>query len=317
MATSFKDYYDLLGVARDASPDEIKKAYRRAARKYHPDVSEEADAEEKFKEVKEAYEVLKDPEKRKAYDRFGKDWKAGQDFEPPPGWSAEDMDFGGGGYTGGEDFSDFFESLFGAGRRQSRQRQWRSRGQDIEARLSISLEDAYEGATRQVSLQVPEVSDSGQVRHQARTLNVKIPAGIRSGQKIRLKGQGGPGMGGGTAGDLYATIEIEAHDQYQLDGSDVILELPITPWEAALGAEVRVPTLGGAVNLKIPPGSQSGRRMRLKGRGLPARGKQGAGDQYVILQIMTPAADSDEDRALYEKMAGQMDFDPRSRMRGA
>ncbi|MCS3902610.1 curved DNA-binding protein [Methylohalomonas lacus] len=308
----YKDYYKILGVDRDADADTIKRAYRKLARKYHPDVSTEADAEDRFKEVQEAYEVLKDPDKRQAYDQMGNDWQGGQDFRPPPGWENQrqewhfsDADLGGG------DFSDFFESLFGGGRQQGRSAKFR--GQDQRARLRISLEDAYHGATRSITLNVPETDDQGRVRQQPRELKVRIPAGVTAGQHIRLRGQGGQGFGGGQAGDLLLEVEFEPHPQFQVDGRDIHLDLPIAPWEAALGGKVPVPTLGGQVNLSIPAGSQTDKQMRLKGRGLPGKP---AGDQIVRLRIVTPPANSDTVRQLYEQMRDQTAFDPRKQRTG-
>ncbi len=310
----FKDYYKILGVEKNASQEEIKRAYRKLARKYHPDVSKEADAEEKFKEVQEAYEVLKDPEKRAAYDQLGAQWRAGQEFRPPPGWEQE-FQFGGGGFTGAEahDFSEFFETLFGqpwgGG---SRRGGFRMRGEDIQATLPITLEEAYQGMRRSITLDVPELDPTtGRVVKRPRTLEVKIPKGVKEGQKIRLAGQGAPGIGGGPAGDLYLTLRFVPHPLFKPEGRDIYLELPVAPWEAALGAKVPVPTLGGKVELKIPPGSQSGRKLRLKGRGLPGNPP---GDQYVVLRIETPAADTEEDRAFYRRMAEHFKgFDPRRR----
>ncbi len=313
----FRDYYQTLGVKRDASPDEVKRAYRKMARKYHPDVSSEPDAEDRFKEVQEAYEVLKDPEKRTAYDRFGKDWKAGQDFRPPPDWNP-DVSFGGGGFTGAGEFSDFFESLFGrAGRRAGAGRghgHLRMKGEDLHARVRVSVEDAYHGATRSITLQSPDVDAKGRVSHRTRTLNVKIPKGVTDGQRIRLAGQGGPGMGGAPAGDLYLEVALDPHPLFRIDGRDVVLELPVAPWEAALGRSVTVPTLGGRVDLRIPAGSQSGSRLRLKGRGLPGNPP---GDQYAVLEIVVPKADTAQAKAIYERMERELPFDPRAKFQGA
>ena len=309
----FKDYYEILGVSRSADADEIKRAYRRLARKYHPDVSKEPDAEARFKEMKEAYEVLKDPEKRAAYDQFGANWKAGQDFQPPPDWQQASAH--GGGFQGGDQFSDFFESLFGgAGAQQggfSRQyRDVRMNGDDINARIGISLEDAFHGATRQISLEVPEIDSSGRVRPKQRTLNVQIPKGITTGKRIRLEKQGSPGVGAGsTPGDLYLQVEIEPHPIYKVRGRDVDVALPITPWEAALGETVKAPTLAGAVDLKIPAGSTTGKRLRLKGRGLPG---SPAGDEYVELQIAMPPNVDDKARRLYEQLSNEQSFNPRT-----
>ncbi len=289
----YHDYYKTLGVDRSASGDDIKQAYRKLARKYHPDVSKEADAEERFKEIGEAYEVLKDPDKRASYDQLGANWKAGQDFTPPPGY---------GGFRGFSDsfgtddpFSDFFQSLFGGGRTG---RAGPRRGADQSIRVTVGLQEAFSGSQRSVRL-----SDG-------RTLKVKIPAGVTAGQRIRLSGQGGAGSGG-HSGDLFLDVEIAAHPWFDVDGRDVTLELPVTPWEAALGAAVKVPTLGGTVDLKIPAGAESGQKLRLRGRGLAASSGK-AGDQYVVLKMVAPEPASDADRALYEQMAEQMSSDPRA-----
>ncbi len=247
----FKDYYKIMGVAREATQDEIKRAYRKLARKYHPDVSKEPDAEARFKEVGEAYEVLKDPEKRAAYDRLAAGgYQGGEEFRPPPGWDAG-FEFRGGGFTDGDaaHFSDFFESLFGGGspfgHGAGRRGGVRMRGEDRHARIRIGLADAYHGATRTLSLQVPEVDPQGRVITRNHSLNVKIPAGVTEGQQIRLSGQGAPGLGGGPAGDLYLEVSFEPHPVFHAEGRDVFATLPIAPWEAALGAKVPVPTLGG------------------------------------------------------------------------
>jgi len=312
----FKDYYAILDISRDASADEIKRAYRKLARKYHPDVSKEPDAEEKFKELGEAYEVLKDPEKRKAYDEFGKDWKAGQEFRPPPGWDQEfafrPRDRSGGGPEG---FSDFFETLFGGMGGERRDFSFRQRrpmrGEDHHARVTIRLEDAYKGSSRTITVRVPEMRPDGLVTTRERSVRVSIPKGVTEGQRIRLAGQGAAGPAGGPPGDLFLEVSFEPHAFYAVDGRNVALELPITPWEAALGAVVTVPTLGGRVDVKVPPGSQSGRRMRLKGRGLPGRP---AGDQIVTLRIETPPADSQEAKEFYERMRREMPMNPRRKL---
>lgn len=317
----FKDYYQTLDVPRDADEAAIKRSYRRLARRYHPDVSDEPDAEERFKEVQEAYAVLKDPEKRKAYDQFGAHWKEGQDFRPPPDWSGDwtperDAGFAQGGFADAGEFSDFFESLFGGAARGPRRRgqaHVRMKGEDLHAKVAIALEDAYAGTTRSLSLQVPEVDDRGHVVARTRTLNVKIPRGVCAGQRIRLAGQGGPGIGDAPAGDLFLEIVLEPHRLYEVDGRDVSIDLPVAPWEAALGDTVTVPTLGGKVELKIPPGSRSGARMRLKGRGLPGTPP---GDQFVVLEIVTPKAESEAARALYAQMKREMPFDPRADLGG-
>ncbi len=318
----FKDYYEIMGVNKDASQDEIKRAYRKLARKYHPDVSKEADAEARFKEIGEAYEVLKDPEKRAAYDQLGSNWKAGQDFNPPPGWDAG-FEFSGGGFTGSDnaDYSDFFESLFGRGGFAAGAGAGRSyrtggggfnmRGQDHHAKILIDLEDAYTGASRAITLQAPEMDASGHVVNRTRTLNVKIPKGVKQGQRIRLSGQGAPGMGEAPAGDLYLEVEFKPHSIYRVDGHDVYLDLPLAPWEAALGAKVKVPTPSGALEVKIAKGTQAGRKMRLKGKGIPATTP---GDLYVVAQIVLPEADTPEKEELYRKMEQSMSFNPRSKL---
>jgi curved DNA-binding protein len=303
----FKDYYQILGVAREATQDDIKRAYRKLARKYHPDVSQESDAEARFKEVGEAYEVLKDPEKRAAYDNFGRNWKAGQDFQPPPDWDAG-FEFHGAGIGPGSEFSDFFETLFGRGgpfagagaTHTSARSGFRNKGEDHHARIMISVEDAYQGGRRTVQLQMPELGADGHLALKRRRLNVSIPQGIVAGQQIRLVGQGGPGTGGGANGDLYLEIEFEPHPRYRLEGRDIHSRVKITPWEAALGARVPVDTPGGRVELTVPAGAQSGQKLRLRGRGMPGRP---AGDQYIELLIMTPPAEDEDSRRFYQEMA--------------
>lgn len=304
----YKDYYKILGVERKASQDEIKRAYKKLARKYHPDVSKASDAEARFKEINEAYHVLKDAEKRKTYDQLGARWQQGQEFHPPPGWEGA-----AGGSFRTEDlhgFSDFFAEFFGGGDRgyHYQQRDFRIRGQDLHATIEITLEDAYHGGSRSLSLQAPELDPQGNVHQRSRQLNVQIPKGVREGQNIRLAGQGGPGMGGAEPGDLYLEIRFAPHPLFHAEGRDIFLELPITPWEAALGTSLSVPTLGGRVEMKIPPGSQSGRKLRLKGRGLPGKP---AGDQYLVLRIETPPAESETAKAFYRKMADAMPYNPR------
>ncbi|MCF6257694.1 MAG: DnaJ domain-containing protein [Gammaproteobacteria bacterium] len=314
----FKDYYEIMGVARDATQDEIKRAYRKLARKYHPDVSKESGAEEKFKAVGEAYEVLKDPEKRAAYDQLGSQWQQGQDFNPPPDWDAG-FEFSGGGFTGAdaEDFSDFFESLFGgapsghAGHYRTQRGRAKMRGEDRHAKILIDLEDAIEGRNRQVTLRIPELTKDGHVVARERTLNVRISKGIHPGQHIRLAGQGGLGGSGGPAGDLYLEVEFKPHRWYRVEGADLYLDLPVAPWEAALGASVKVPTPQGTVDLKILEGSSSGKKMRLKGRGMSSKAP---GDLYVVLQIVLPPADSDDARQLYREMQEKLAFNPRKQL---
>ena len=313
----YQDYYQTLGVSRDASAEDIKKAYRRLARKYHPDVSKEAGAEERFKEVAEAYEVLRDSEKRAAYDQLGSNWRAGQEFRPPPGWQSRSRGPGGspfGGGFGGREFSDFFESLFsnlggGAGPGFGGARGFQTPGQSQTVALDITLEEAYHGGSRSLQLQLPERDASGRQVARTRTLNVKIPAGVTTGQKIRLAGQGGAGIGGGPSGDLYLEATLQPHPLYQVKGRDITLEVPLAPWEAALGCKIDVPTLGGPVTLSIPANARNGQQLRLRGRGLPG---QSPGDQFAVLRIVNPPADSETARELFQRMARELPFDPRA-----
>ena len=308
----YQDYYQTLGIARGASQDEVKRAYRKLARKYHPDVSKEPDAEARFKDVGEAYEVLKDPEKRATYDNLGNQWRPGQDFRPPPDWGAN-FEFSGGGSSGnGGAFSDFFESLFGRAGVNARGSRgaFQDNGKDHHAKILVDLEDSFTGAVRSITLHRPGVDANGRAHSREHTLKVRIPKGIKAGQRIRLAGQGEPGLRGGSPGDLFLEVDFRPHAYYRADGSDLRVSLPVTPWEAALGATVKVPTPTGPVDLKIPAGSSGGRRLRLKGRGLPARR---AGDLYVQLQIALPPADHPKARALYERMAAELAFDPRQR----
>ena len=304
----FKDYYKILGVDRDAKPEEIKLAYRRLARKFHPDVSQEAHAEEQFKEVQEAYEVLKDSEKRAAYDQIGTNFHAGEDFRPPPDWHFE---FGGGEFADLKGFSDFFESLFGAHGARGRPggAPFAGRGQDQFVKLRINVQEAYAGTTRHITLSGVEAGRDGGVKEKQRTLNVRIPAGVTNGQQIRLSGQGGPGFGQGPAGDLFLEVEIAPDPRYRVDGRDIYVDLPVTPWEAALGQKITADTLGGRVDVTIPPGSQTGKKLRLRGRGLPG---QPAGDQFLVVKIVTPPADSEAARALYREMQRAMPYNPRA-----
>ncbi len=309
----FKDYYALLGVGKEAAADEIKRAYRRLARKYHPDVSKEKDAEERFKEVQEAYEVLKDPEKRAAYDQLGRDYRPGQEFRPPPDWGSG-FEFSGPGGAAG--FSDFFEQLFGSASPFGARRggpAFDARGEDHHAQIELSLEQAFSGGQHSLSLQHPEIGPGGRVELRSRQLKLRIPAGVTDGQVIRLAGQGAPGMGRGSRGDLYLKVALRPHTLYALDGRNVTLTLPVAPWEAALGATVTVPTLGGAVELRIPEGGRAGQKLRLKGRGLPGLPP---GDQFVVLQVVLPPADSPAARELYERMRRELPFDPRAALGG-
>ncbi|OGA95407.1 MAG: cytochrome C biogenesis protein [Burkholderiales bacterium RIFCSPHIGHO2_12_FULL_61_11] len=322
----FKDYYKIMGLARDATADDIKRAYRKLSRKFHPDVSKEKNAEVRFKELGEAYEVLKDPEKRAAYDQLGANWKAGQDFRPPPEWNAG-AEYPGSrferGFTSADagDHSDFFESLFrqgfaSAGRSSGggRRARYSARGEDHHAKIQIDLEDSFSGTTRTLSLRVPEMDDQGHVVPREHEISFSIPKGIRAGQHIRLAGQGAPGVGGGGPGDLYLDVEFRPHPLYRVDKHDVYMDLPVAPWEAALGAEVQAPTPTGQVEVKIPAGSPNGRKLRLKGRGLPGTTP---GDFYLVLQIVLPNADTPATKAFYEGMAKQFSsFNPRANLGG-
>ena len=323
----FRDYYETLGVARGATEAEIKTAYRKLARKYHPDVNKEKDAEDRFKEIGEAYSVLKDTEKRAAYDQMGSNWKQGQDFSPPPNWNAgfefaDDPNAGFGGYGGNYDGdqSEFFESLFGRGRhrqggRSSNARQgMHFKGQDHHAKILIDLADAYNGAKRTISLHMPTQDPEGHVITKERKLDVNIPKGIKVGQNLRLSGQGGPGMGDGGAGDLYLEIDFHPNALYKVDGKDVYLDLPLAPWEAALGTSVNIPTpAGSTLELTIPPNTKSGRKMRLKGKGIPSKEP---GDFYVVPNIVLPEAQSDAQKAAYQELEKAFDFKPRSHLKG-
>lgn len=312
----YKDYYQILAVDRTATQEEIKRSYRKLARKYHPDVSKEDNAEARFKELSEAYEVLKDPEKRAAYDQLGADYQTGQDFRPPPNWD-QGFEFHGGGYTeaDAEHFSDFFESLFGRGGfggDQSRRSQFTGRGENTHAKIEVDLEDAYRGASRAITLKHTQLGADGRPVVKPRSLNVKIPQGIYAGQQIRLAGQGEPGYGDGPSGDLFLEVAFREHPFYHCDGKTVFVDLPLAPWEAALGGRVRVPTPKGSVDIKIPANARSGSKLRVRGYGIPAREP---GDLYVVLQIVQPQVESDEHKAAYETLAKAFSgFDPRSQM---
>ncbi len=300
----YKDYYQIMGVARDASADDIKRAYRRLARKFHPDVSKEKDAEARFKEIGEAYEVLRDPEKRAAYDALGTR-KPGEEFRPPPDWQFEYET-----ETDASAHSDFFEQLFG-GLGRGRRGSFRSRGFDTAGQVDITLEEAFRGAERRLSLQRVGLDERGRAQPTTLELNVRIPAGVVSGQQIRVASQGQPGVGGGPAGDLFLEIRLLPHRWFRAEGRDIWLDLPVTPWEAALGETVRVPTLGGRVDLKLPKGSQTDRQLRLRGRGLPGNP---AGDQFVVLKIIAPPPRDSAGEALYRQMATTLAMNPRQAM---
>ena len=309
----FKDYYEVMGVARDATEAQIKQAYRKLARKYHPDVSKEKDAEARFKELGEAYEVLKSPEKRAAYDQLGRGPRPGENFRPPPDWGSGFEFSGAGDGAEGREYSEFFESLFGAaagGARRGRHGFDPGRGADHHARVLLDLEATLQGGSRTFTLRVPEIDADGHLISKERVLHVQIPKGILSGQTIRLAGQGA-GTGPGTAGDLYIEVDFQPHPLYRPDGRDLYLDLPVAPWEAALGASVKTPTPGGVVDLKIPAGSHAGTKMRLRGRGIPAATP---GDLYVILQIALPPANDDLAKAAYRAMADALPFNPRANL---
>ncbi len=305
----FKDYYATLGVERTATQDEIKRAYRKLARKFHPDLNKEPDAEARFKEVGEAYKALNDPQKRAAYDEVGRRYQGRQEFNPPPGWN-EGFEFSGRDLGPGEaaDFSDFFQALFGrhmggAGRQETSH----AKNRDHHAKIVINLQDAYRGASRSISLRMPVVDEQGQVTLHERQLEVRIPKGVRAGQHLRLAGLGGPG--GGAAGDLYLEIAFQEHPHFRVDDRDVYLDLPITPWEAALGATVTARTPDGDVQLTIPAGSSSARKLRLKGRGIPSNPP---GDLYAVLDIAVPPADTQAAKDAYGALARTFsNFNPR------
>jgi DnaJ-class molecular chaperone len=340
MAVQFRDYYDILGVPRTASEDDIKTAYRKLARKHHPDVNPaDKSAEEKFKELNEAYEVLSDPDKRKRYDALGPNWKAGEEFRPPPEWESAHVEYGDlgdffGRFPSQGGFSDFFESLFGGRRGMRGGAGFAMRGQDIEAEIAVTFEEAHRGAKRWLSLQVTEpcpecrgsgVKDgkpcptcrgAGAVRR-PKSIEVTIPPGVRNGSIIRLAAQGEPGANGAPAGDLLLHVRIQPHRLFSLVGdSDVQVELPVAPWEAALGAKVNVPTLNGPVEMTIPAGTQAGQRMRLRGQGMNRRGG-GKGDEYVKVKIVIPPRLTPGERELFQKLAAESRFNARELMPGA
>jgi curved DNA-binding protein len=322
MPVKFQDYYQTLGVPRSAGQEEIRKTYRKLARKYHPDVNKGSQAEAKFKQIAEAYEVLGDPEKRKKYDEMGSQWKSGQEFTPPPGW--ENVHFENRGQPRGQQFSfedlgdasDFFEMFFGGGRQRRASRfqgfeeELAPRGDDQEAEIAISLEEACLGAKKSISLQAEEATGYGRLRRRTKEYDVNIPPGTEAGARIRLAGQGGAGPGG-AAGDLYLRVNIRPHARFRVSGRDLEMDLPVTPWEAALGAKVRARTLDNALTLTVPPGTQSGQRLRIKGQGFPRRGNKPAGDLYAVVSIKVPDELTAKERELFTELARQSKFDPR------
>jgi curved DNA-binding protein len=319
MAVAFQDYYEALGVPRDASADDIRSAYRKLARQHHPDVNKEPGAEDRFKQISEAYEVLRDEDKRRRYDRLGANWRAGEDVSGAPGFeeafrnggaSAGGSDFGdvrvdfGGGDFGDSGFSDLFESLFSRGGRGGGDAgpgfgSFSMRGSDQEAVLELSLEEAARGGRRQLSFE------------DGRSFEVEIPRGVRDGQVVRLAGQGSAGMGGGASGDLLLRVRLRPHPRFRVEGRDLYVDLPITPWEGALGATVPVPTLDGEAKVVVPAGSSTGRRLRLRGQGLPAPHGGTAGNLYAVIQIKVPAKLTKAERELFEKLQKTSKFDPR------
>lgn len=318
----FKDYYKILDVDTGADIKSIKTAYRRLARKYHPDVSDQHDAEQRFKEVAEAYEVLSDEKKRAEYDQLRQYGSSGQQFEPPPGWQGGTGAGPQGNPFGGQaDFSDFFENVFGAGRfRQNANQGSRqfdgsedfssTRGRDIEVDLALFLEDTQTEASRTIEYNLPHYDESGRQSDIRKTLKIKIPAGVADGERIRLKGQGGPGFGSGPAGDLYLRIRLVPHPLFDVAGHDLTVTVPLAPWEAALGGKVTVPTLSGKISLSVSPNSQTGQRLRIKGQGLKTRKSQG--DLYAVLKIVMPPKSTKEAEPLWQELAEKAHFNPRS-----
>ncbi len=307
-----KDYYKILGIDQNATQNAIKSAYRKLARKFHPDISKERNAEERFKELGEAYEVLKDPGKRAAYDRFGNPWQSTQDFHRPPAWKNNFGFSKSGGERGFKSaIGEFFESLSGWSRRWSTGKigkQWFG-GKDHHARVQIDLIDSYRGANRRITLRIPIPGSQSSVPFTERVLDVRIPKGIKAGQRIRLAGQGLSGIRGGLSGDLYLEVEFKPHPFFTVEGPDVFLDLPVAPWEAALGASVKIPTPEGSVEVKIPAGSHQGNRIRLKDKGIPG---SPSGHFYVTVQIVLPPADSEKAKKIYRYMARDFSFDPRA-----
>ncbi len=314
----FKDYYQILGVPRDATAEDIKKAFRKLARKYHPDVSKEPDAELRMQEINEANTVLSDPEKRAAYDQLGQGFRPGQEFHPPPGWDAG-FEFSGTGFSPHEaaGFSDFFAELFGRMGNGTHgfhtQGRFHAGGEDHHAKVLLDLEDSFSGAIQQLSLRVPQFDASGRMALATRTLHVKIPKGVRAGQVIRLAGQGAPGAKGHPAGDLLLEVEFKPHPRWRSHGADLHLTLPVTPWEAALGAIVPVELPDSTLKVRIPEGSQSGRQLLVRGKGIPSNPP---GNLLLDIQVVLPPAHTPKARQLYETMARELAFDPRRNGKG-
>ncbi len=314
----FRDYYEILGVPRNASQKDIQKAYRKLARKYHPDVNKEADAENRFKEINEAYEVLRDAEKRKKYDTLGANWKDGQDFSPPPGWEGA-FQFGGGG--GGSPFSDFFEALFGnlggfttMEGQPFHGRSLRRRGRNLESKIELTLDEIASGGKKRVEFEVLARGADGRARRSRKSLEVTIPRGVTQGSRIRLAGQGEKGSGGGPAGDLYLEVEVVKDPCFEIEGQDLRTTVDIAPWDAALGGSVQVPVLGGSVTMKIPAGTQSGQVLRIRGKGLPGRGDC-AGNILVTVKIAVPRKLTDRERELFEALKKESAFKPETKIR--
>lgn len=316
----YKDYYQTLGVKRDASLADIKKAFRKLARKYHPDVSKEPNAEARMKEINEAYTVLSDTEKRAAYDQLGRGYQPGQEFRPPPNWDAG-FEFSGRGFNPSEaaEFSDFFAELFGRMRGGSSraggfytQSNFDTRGEDHHAKVLLDLEDSFNGASRQIALRVPRMDAQGHVMLDNRVLNIKIPKGVYEGQIIRLAGQGAPGMGTGKAGDLLLEVGFNPHPRFRIDGRNLHLALPVAPWEAALGAMITVNIIDSNLKVRIPEGTQSGRQLRLSGKGIPSNPP---GDLLLNIQVVLPPANTPKAKQIYQTMAQELAFDPRTPQR--